>query len=517
VNINQNTVDENAISHIEERASISKNKPEKLRWLKNAGIGLFVHFSLDVQLGVVISHTLVGASKDYTDRYFNDLPHTFNPKNFDADELARLAKACGFTYVVFTTKHHNGFCFWDTKTCDFNIMNTPYNKDMLLDYVTALRKYNLKVGFYFSPEDFYFSYKNGITITRNPTEPYSPEIIEQYNAYADTQLTELLTNYGEIDLIFYDGMPHSPQQFCVDRSWELRENILVTRGSIKTPEQHLPGLIDHSEEPWETCLTMGIAWQYQPTNENYKSANKLIRILTETRAKGGTMLLNIGINSNGNIPQMQDDILREFGAWNFINKEVIHNTRPWVVTNEDNIWFVKSNKENALYAIIQTEETWNRGDRKVFTLKSVKATDKTELSVLGQSSELTEYNPAKDVSCSYINTDAGLVISIAHAQRIYCGRSWPNPIVAKITNVEPAYSPLIILCDRQRFTSDDKSAFFAADIKDMGSFKEAFVYFMYRKYPGFANALSDEPYIGNRKNTNYRNRRFLYVCGRIGK
>jgi len=339
--------------------------------------------------------------------------------------------------------------------------------------------------------------------------------MERYNQYADAQLTELLTNYGDIDLIFYDGMPLSPQQYCVDRSWELQENILVTRGAIKTPEQHLPGIIDHSEEPWEACLTMGTAWQYQPTNENYKSAGKLLKILTQTRATGGTMLLNIGLNSNGDIPQMQDDILREFGAWNFINKEAICNTRPWIVTNENDIWYVKSNEENALYAVIQGGGKWNRGDRKNFILKSVKATEKTELSVLGQSSELTEYNPSKDVSCSYKNTDAGLEISIAHAQRIYCGSTWPNPIVAKITNVIPAYTPMVILnnknkaarkanlrvsqSDLQNKKLTNEDAVFSASVESMGSFKEAYVYFAYRKYPGFANALSDEPYTETKK------------------
>ena len=493
---NKNIVDENAISEIEEKAKSSRNKPEKLMWLKDAGLGLFVHYSLDVQLGVVISHTLVGASKDYTDRYFNELHKTFNPQNIDFDELARLAKVCGFAYVVFTAKHHNGFCFWDTKTCDFSIMNTPYARDLLADYVAAMRRYDLKVGLYYSPEDFYFLYKNNLTITRNPIEPspYSPEIMKQYNEYADAQLTELLTNYGEIDLIFYDGKLHSPQQFCVDRSWELQENILVTRGAIKTPEQHLPGLVEASDEPWEACLTMGIAWQYQPTNENYKSGNKLIKILTESRAKGGTMLLNISFDSNGNIPQIQDDILREFGAWNFINKEVIESTRPWIVTNEDDIWFVKSKDQDTIYAIIRDGVKWNRGDRRNFILKSVRATEKTELSVLGQSSELTEYNPTKDVSCSFKNTKDGLEISIAHAQRIYCGRDWPNPIVAKLTNVVPAYIPMVVLDRPENIIQSKGKVTLSSSIQSMGSLEEAYVYFRYRKYPGFANALSDEPY-----------------------
>jgi alpha-L-fucosidase len=102
-----------------------QNRPERLEWLQDNGFGLFVHWSIDSQLGSVISHSLVGASDDYTKSYFNELPKTFNPRHWNPDELAELAKICGAKYVVFTAKHHNGFCMWDTKTTSFNIMNTP--------------------------------------------------------------------------------------------------------------------------------------------------------------------------------------------------------------------------------------------------------------------------------------------------------------------------------------------------------------------------------------------------------
>lgn len=134
---------------------INFNKPEREQWLLDNGFGIFLCWSLDCQLGTVISHSLAGASEDYVDRYIHDLPTTFNPSHWDPAQLGMMFKRAGAKYVVFTTKHHSGFCRWDTETTDFNIMNTPYNKDVLKSFVKGMRKAGLAVGFYFSPEDFF--------------------------------------------------------------------------------------------------------------------------------------------------------------------------------------------------------------------------------------------------------------------------------------------------------------------------------------------------------------------------
>jgi len=122
------------------RLGFNLNKPEHEEWLRNQAFGMFVHGSLDSQLGIVISHSLVGASDDYCQRFFNELPKTFNPYLFNPRQWAVLAKLAGMKYIVFTTKHHSGFCMWDTKTTDFNIMNTSYRKDLLHEYVDAVRE-----------------------------------------------------------------------------------------------------------------------------------------------------------------------------------------------------------------------------------------------------------------------------------------------------------------------------------------------------------------------------------------
>ena len=133
---------------------VNRNRPERVEWFRNAGFGLFIHWSVDGQLGTVISHSLVGASEDYVKRYFEELPKTFNPKKFDPSTWAVQAKLAGFKYVVFTTKHHNGFCMYDSKTTDFDVASTPFRRDITAEVVQAFRAQGIGIGFYFSPGRF---------------------------------------------------------------------------------------------------------------------------------------------------------------------------------------------------------------------------------------------------------------------------------------------------------------------------------------------------------------------------
>ena len=470
---------------------VSRNRPEDLEWLRDAGLGLFIHWSLDSQLGCVISHSLVGASKDYVDRFYEELPKTLNPKKWDFDHLAELARLAGFQYAVFTTKHHNGFCLWDSRTTDFNIMNTPYGKDLVKQYAEAFRKQGIKVGLYFSPEDFRYLRSQGLTITRTPLEPYSKEVMEGYRQLLTDQLTELMTNFGKIDVMFFDGGEtmyneegESLQQLCMRVAWDLQPGILITRGAIPTPEQQLPGVgVDFA---WEGCITLGTAWQYQPTNETYKTGLHVIRLLTETRAKGGSLLLNIGPDANGELCRAQEDIIRELALWHFLNHEAIHNTRPWIITNEDSAWLLRSKDGSALYAVLFDQKDWDRGQRREFLLKSVKASPDTMVEVLGQTGELTEYRPDLDAHTYWEQREDGLHISAMHAQRIYCGIQWRNPLVLKITHPIPAFSPLLVETENDRLTQDASSVTLFAKVDTLGSFESARLAFDFREYPGFA-------------------------------
>lgn len=470
---------------------ISRNRPEDLEWLRDAGMGLFIHWSLDSQLGCVISHSLVGSSEDYANRFYEELPKTLNPKKWDFDHLAELARLAGFQYAVFTTKHHNGFCLWDTKTTDFNIMNTPYGKDLVKQYAEAFRKQGIKVGFYFSPEDFRYIRSQGLPITRTPLEPYSKEVMEGYRALLTAQMTELMENFGKIDVMFFDGGEtmyneegESLQQLCMRVAWDLQPGILITRGAIPTPEQQLPGVgVDFA---WEGCITLGTAWQYQPTNETYKTGLHVIRLLTETRAKGGSLLLNIGPDANGELCRAQEDILRELALWHFLNREAVHNTRPWIITNEDSAWLLRSKDGSALYAVLFDQKDWDRGQRREFLLKSVKASPDTTVEVLGQSGELTEYRPDLDAHTYWEQKEDGLHISAMHAQRIYCGIQWRNPLVLKITHPIPAFSPLLVETANDSLTQTETAVTLFAKVDTLGSFDAAHLAFDLREYPGFA-------------------------------
>ncbi|WP_373943421.1 alpha-L-fucosidase [Polaribacter sejongensis] len=228
-----------------------KNKPQLDEDFMDMGFGIFVHWSMDSQLGSVISHSLVGASDNYVNKYFNELPKTFYPDKFDAEEWARLFKISGAEYVVFTAKHHNGFCMWDTKTTDFNIMNTPYGKDIVAELVTALRKYDLKVGIYFSPEDFSFIHKQGHLISRKGPMTQIGANKELFE-YDKAQVRELINNYGPIDVMFFDAFQSKPMAQYVHK---IAPEIVVTRGEMKTPEQSIPG--GAMPGPWETSYDYG--------------------------------------------------------------------------------------------------------------------------------------------------------------------------------------------------------------------------------------------------------------------
>jgi alpha-L-fucosidase len=393
---------------------------------------MFVHWSMDSQLGSVISHSMVGASDQYVEEYINVLPTTFNPVDYNPDKWMEIAKLAGVKYMVFTTKHHNGFCMWDTKTTDFNIMNTPYGKDIVKDYVDACRKSGMKVGFYFSPEDFIFQHNNGLDIRRAAGRM---DEVPELGTYNKKQLDELFTNYGEIDVVFFDG---NGMEELTQYIHKLQPKCLVTRGEMETPEQKLPK--EPIPGPWESCFTLGNQWQYKPTNEDYKSGTKLINMLIETRAKGGNLLINVGPDPYGEIPFEQERRFRELALWMFINKEAVQNVRPCKVIGEDGIYYTQSKDGKSVYAFLTQfsgeESPWKYGERKNIVLKDLKATPDTEISVLGQNSKFLEYQKNADPQSAFKQTSDGLEISVMRAQRIYNNRRWPNTIVVKLENVK---------------------------------------------------------------------------------
>jgi len=414
-------------------AQQTTNSPVREQQFMDMGFGMFIHWSMDSQVGAVISHSLAGASVDYLDRFVNELPKTFNPKKFDPEEWAILAKLAGMKYVVFTTKHHSGFCMWNTKTTDFNVMNTPFKRDITKEIFDAFRKQGIAIGVYFSPEDFHLLYEKHIPIGRVQNPMHYPKNNADLMALDKAQIKELLTNYGKIDLIFFDG----PAQGLKEYAWELQPDIIVTRGQMQTPEQNLPD--KPLPGPWEACFTMGTDWQYKPTNDPHKSGTEIINMLIEIRAKGGNLLMNVGPKPNGELQIEQEARLQELALWNLVNQEAIHGIRPWKITKEGDIWFTKAKDENTVYAFVPAGEAWKYQTRKEFVFKTLQGSDKTKVSILGYGSELLEYKEGLDAKIYVSNTPIGLVISAVNGQRLYTNNKWPNPVVLKIEHVE--YKP----------------------------------------------------------------------------
>ena len=253
-------------------------------------------------------------------------------------------------------------------------------------------------------------------------------------AHNQAQVRELLTNYGPVDVIFFDGVADGLKELA----WSLQPQIVVTRGDMATPEQYIPDR--PLPGPWEACFTLGTQWAYKPTNEEYKSGGELIRMLIETRAKGGNLLINVGPKPDGEIPVEQTARIQEMGLWLFVNGEAIHGTRPCAVIREPltlahEAWYTQDARNGTVYAAI-VGEPWPKGERKVLTLRHVRACEQTEVDVLGQSGEVLEYRPDVIPATTWRRTPNGLEVSAMRAQRLYNNNRWPNPVVLRMTHAQ---------------------------------------------------------------------------------
>ena len=270
----------------------------------------------------------------------------------------------------------------------------------------------------------------------------------------------------------------SPAEGLREVCWKTQPNIVVTRGAIETPEQYVPGV--PLDKPWESCLTMGTQWQYKPTNDVYKSGGKLIELLIETRAKGGNLLLNVGPKPDGQLPIEQEERLREIALWNFINGESIYGVRPWVVTNEKDVWFTRKKGEDTVYAFV-TKTQWKLGEWKEFTLRSVKTTHESKISVVGQSGDVLEYRPEVTPRTTWRQDAGGLHIRAMRAQRIYNDRRWPNPVVLKITHAQPGMTPPEVSTAGARWDAAGGVAVLEGVLKNLGKAASVEAGFQYRQ------------------------------------
>lgn len=401
---------------------------------RDLGFGMFIHWSLDCLMGTVISHWMIGAQTNLVDQFIAEKPGQFNPKYFDAQAYALLAQQAGMKYMCFTAKHHNGFCMYNTKTTPFNIMNTPFGRDVFLELTEAFRKVGILPGVYFSPLDFYVNYQQGHTIHFLTSEsvPQNNRRLMQNNL---NQMKELLEQYGNLNTVFFDGPPESLKELV----WKIQPQCLVTRGEMETPECELPDKI--MDWAWEANYCMGESWGYKPYGDRLKTPRELIELLIKIRALGGNFLLNVSPDAFGLIPLEQVAILREMGLFVFFNQEAIYGVRPWKVSHEGKIWFTKKREENTVYAFVM-DETWGVGYDYAnhqekwhdITLKSVQATENTQIELVGQRGDALEHHPELSPRCRWKQDHQGLHIHCLQSFRPYDNRQWPYPVAIRITN-----------------------------------------------------------------------------------
>jgi alpha-L-fucosidase len=334
--------------------------PDRLAWFQDLKFGLMLHWGPYSQRGYIESWPLVeedtwARPKDFRQdlrefrRDYWALNTTFNPTRFDPDRWAEVAQRAGMRYVVFTTKHHDGFNLFDTHLTDYKVTapDCPYSRaprpDVVAEVFRAFRARNFGIGAYYSKADWhsplYWS-PDAPAHNRNPNyDTHShPERWTRFVAFVHGQIRELVTGYGPIDILWLDaGQVRPPDQdLGMDRlvamARRFQPGLIVADRTVGgahenylTPEQQVPER--PLEKPWESCLTMGTQWSYKP-DDTYKSTRELIHLLIDVVAKGGNLLLNVGPRPDGQLPGPALARLEEIGAWMAVNAEAIHATRP---------------------------------------------------------------------------------------------------------------------------------------------------------------------------------------------
>ncbi len=334
----------------------TQDTPDKMTWWKDAKFGMFMHWGLysktagywDGRQAKGKEHFMLYERIPWKE--YAKIADDFNPVNYDAEKWVLTAKDAGMKYIVITSKHHDGFAMYDSPSSDYNIVTrTSYAKDPMKALAAACRKYDMKFGFYYSlgrdwqdpdvptnwPE------KAG----RSNTWDFPDEDAKVFNKYFERkvkpQIKELLTQYGEIDIMWFD----TPELISVAESKELRSFILNLQpnciinsrignglGDYKVTEQEIVKGVEN--KPWEACITMSKNWGYVKYDTTYKSSELMTRQLLEIVSKGGNLLLNNGPTPEGEITQLASDRLAQIGIWMEQNSEGIYGSSPWKITNE---------------------------------------------------------------------------------------------------------------------------------------------------------------------------------------
>jgi alpha-L-fucosidase len=359
--------------------------PEQMQWWRDARFGMFIHWDMSSIAGTEISWSRNGSKPLDIGRHdpagyvedpvYDHLYEKFNPTNFNAKQWVKLAQAAGMKYIVFTAKHHGGFCMWDTKLTDYSIMHAPFHRDVVKELADACHAAGMRFGIYYSPRDWH-----------NPD--YGIGDNRKYVDYMNGQLRELLTNYGKVDVIWFDsyGRGDLVDFWRIGETFDLiktlQPDILVNnrlavlggynkqpapyRGDFDTPEQKVGAF--QNTRPWESCMSIvtahGGGWSYRPDGK-VKSFSQCIQNLVSCAVGDGNLLLDVGPNSLGEIPADQAGRLLEIGKWMDKYGDSIYGTRGGPYHNGP--WGGSTCKGSTVYLHVFQ---WNGGQLQLPALKS---------------------------------------------------------------------------------------------------------------------------------------------------
>jgi alpha-L-fucosidase len=351
-----------------------EDRQKRTEWFREARFGMFIHWGL---YAIPARGEWVKTKEKLSEKKYREYFDNFNPVDYDPAEWAKIAKHAGMKYVVLTAKHHDGFCLFDSKYTEYKATNTPAKRDLIKEYVEAFRAKGIKVGFYYSLIDWnHPHYPNvGNHPRKGDSEWDAKEYdFDKYIEYMHNQVRELLSNYGRIDIMWFDYSfgEYSGEKWkstkMVNMVRELQPDILIDNrlggnmeaehpeiyaGDFEGPEQIIPYEIVRDEIgrpiPWESCITLNNQWGYA-RGENYKSGKDVIRTLVNCVSKGGNLLLNVGPDARGNIPEKSIEVLKEVGEWMKLNSESIYGCEP--ADYEKPQWGYYTQKDDVIYAHI---------------------------------------------------------------------------------------------------------------------------------------------------------------------
>jgi alpha-L-fucosidase len=325
-------------------------KSQRMKWWTDARFGMFIHWGL---YALPARHEWVKNVERMTNEQYQKYFEMFNPDMYDPHEWAKMAKAAGMKYVVLTAKHHEGFCLFDSKFTDYKATNTPCGKDLIKEYVEAFRAEGLKVGFYYSLIDWHhpdYTIDKVHPLRQESDSAYARlnkgRDMNKYREYLKNQVRELLTNYGEISIIWFDfSFPGKNGKGRAD--WD-SENLLKMARSLQpgiivddrldlsdveggfdfiSPEQYKVAKwpeVNGKRVAWETCQTFSGSWGYYRDENTWKSSAQLIELLVESVSKGGNVLLNVGPTARGVFDYRAQDRLSRMGEWMKYNNRSVY-------------------------------------------------------------------------------------------------------------------------------------------------------------------------------------------------